>query len=249
MPIEAADIRKEYRAPAPPHAPWRRGRPVRALDGVSLRLGAGEITGLAGPNGAGKSTLLRVLGGRLVPDSGRIFLNGRGTGDAELRKAAVCAEAGARSFYPRLSVIENLCFFGALYGLPRSGTRARAETLRDRLGMRKADLELRFDSLSEGAAQKAALIRALMLPSSLLLLDEPARHLDLGSAAALAGLIKEKSIGEGAAVLYASHDPAGLAAICGRVLALKEGRISAEVPAGGEPGAIAGIAGACAGTL
>jgi len=229
MLTEAFDIGKTY-----PPGGWlslvgKSGPGAGALAGVNLKLAPGSVTGLGGPNGAGKSTLLRVLAGRLASDTGHISLDGLKTDDAGLRSAVALAETGARSFYLRLTAEENLVFFGALYGLSRRKTLERTETLREHLGIKEEDLTKRFDALSEGAAQKFSLARALMRRAPVLLLDEPARNLDLRSSAAFSAYIKRLSSDEGRAVLYTSHDPAELARVCGRVLIIKEGKLTAEL--------------------
>lgn len=247
MLIELSALRKVFPA-AGGFFPFGGRKPaVTALSGIGLRIESGTIMGLAGPNGSGKSTLLRVLAGRLVPDGGRILLDGAEAGDRELRAAAALAEPGARSFYPRLDAFENLRFFAALYGLSAAETRDRAGTLGRSLGLADGDMRKRFEALSEGTAQKIALLRALVLRPRLLLLDEPARNLDAGAAAALPGLLKSFAA-EGRTVIYASHDPAGLAAVCGNVAALKDGGLTAFFRVGPEDAAAA-IPAACAGTL
>jgi len=227
MLIETLDIRKTYPSPGGFLPFGRRPRPP-ALSGITLKLSSGCVTGLAGPNGAGKSTLLRILAGGLIPDAGLVRINGRAVRDAELRASAALVGAGPRSFYPRLTALENLYFFGSLYGLSRSEVRKRAEPLARLLSIGDGDLSPRFDALSEGAAQKFSLLRALMLRLPLLLLDEPARNLDTRSAAALSGVLKGLADEGRTAVVYASHNPAELAGVCGRLLALKNGLLVGE---------------------
>lgn len=229
MNIEAFNIGKTY----PPSGWLSRfggGKAASpALAGVSLKLPPGTVTGLTGPNGAGKSTLLRILSGRLLPDAGTVKLDGLEAGGPALRAAAALAETGARSFYLRLTAMENLDFFGALYGHTRAQTRSRTEALREILGIREEDLEKRFDALSEGAAQKFSLTRALMRRTPVLLLDEPARNLDLKSAAAFSAFIKNLASDERTAVLYTSHSPEELARTCDRVLVIEGGKLT-QIP-------------------
>ncbi|OGS08802.1 MAG: hypothetical protein A2270_02925 [Elusimicrobia bacterium RIFOXYA12_FULL_51_18] len=227
---------------------------TRALAGVNLTLTPGTVTGLGGPNGAGKSTLLRVLAGRLTPDTGYVTLDGLKADDSRLRKAGALAETGARSFYLRLTAEENLFFWGALYGMSRAEIRGKTDIFRELLNIREEDPAKRFDALSEGAAQKFSLARALMLRAPLLFLDEPARNLDRKSSASFFTYIKKLAAEEGAAVFYTSHDPGELARICDRVLILKDGVLTAELTgpelkkaaAAGPGKAEAAIAAACA---
>jgi ABC-type multidrug transport system ATPase subunit len=93
------------------------------------------------------------------------------------------------------------------------------------LGIGRDDLEKRVDALSEGAAQKLSLARALLRRTPALLLDEPARNLDVKSAAGFSALIKDLAAKDGLAVLYAAHSPEELARVCGRVLMMENGKV------------------------
>ena len=158
-------------------------------------------------------------------------IDGRTACDSDLRTLAALVGSGPRSFYPRLTGLENLFFFGALYGLPRIEVSRRAERLGRLLSLNGGEMELRFDALSEGAAQKLSLLRALLLRLPLLLLDEPARNLDVRSAAALSSILKDLARDGRTAVLYASHNPAELSGVCERFLALKNGLLVRDAPA------------------
>lgn len=223
--IEVLNISKSYP-----------GAPAKALNGITFSSPGKEIIGLTGPNGAGKTTLLKILAGLLPPDSGAFRLGERsvgkpGTEDGSraARSAAALAEAKPRSFYYRLSARENLEFFGALYGLSKAETEKRTTALAGLLRVSGADREKRFETLSEGAMQKFSLIRALMRDFELLLLDEPARSLDGDCAATLFAHIKELAAARGKTVIYASHSLRELAAVSGRALVLKNGRLAAEL--------------------
>src|SRR4051794_6557143 len=102
-----------------------------ALNGISLEAGAGEILGLLGPNGSGKSTTLKLISTMLLPDDGRVLVNGHDTRShgAAVRKLVGFALASERSFFPRLTVRENLDFFAALEDIPRRERRTRVESV------------------------------------------------------------------------------------------------------------------------
>src|SRR5712671_4598808 len=90
--------------------------PLRALDGVDLRIRPGEIYGLLGPNGAGKTTLIRAIVGLVAPDAGTVTVLGRRMPDVDnLRNVGYMTQAAA--LYPGLSVEENVKFFAAVYGV------------------------------------------------------------------------------------------------------------------------------------
>lgn len=220
MRIEARELVKIFPAPV-----FSGGAPLRALAGITLEAGPG-VTGLEGPNGCGKTTLLKTLAGIIEPDGGLILAGGEAAGAARLRELSAYCPANPRSFYFRLSVAENLRFFGALAGLTPALAAERALTLAARLGLAATDLGRRFDKLSEGNMQKVSLIRAFSRRAALLLLDEPSRGLDKDSVQGLIELISET--GRDTAVLLSSHSPELLAAVSARTLKMADGRLNGE---------------------
>ena len=149
---------------------------VRALDGVSLRVAAGETFGLIGPNGSGKTTLIRLLLGLGRPDGGAVRVLGRAMPDHRVA-ASMGYMTQASALYSELSVRQNLAFFGSLYGL-------RGRTLRTRIAETLAlvDLAERASSpvqtLSGGMRQRVSLACALIHEPRLLVLDEPTVGID-----------------------------------------------------------------------
>jgi len=216
MKFEARGLVKIFPAPV-----FSGGRPLRALDCLTLEAGPG-VTGLEGPNGSGKTTLFRTLAGIIEADGGQILAGGGAAGPEQLRSLTAYCPANPRSFYFRMSAAENLRFFGALAGLPPRQAASAARALADRLGLAAADLDRRFDRLSEGNMQKVSLIRALSRSPRLLLLDEPFRGLDAAGCAGLTELIKEN--GRDRAVVISSHSPELLRAAAGRIVRMEAGR-------------------------
>lgn len=220
--IEASALRRVYAAS-------RGGISRTALDGVGLRVEAGEWVALLGPNGSGKSTLLRMLATLEPGDAGgnlRIF-------DAAVpgREAIVRARLGVVFQKPGLdsllTVAENLRMQGALFGLARAESAERARRMAERLGV--ADrLSDRVGSLSGGLARRVDLARALLCEPDLLLLDEPTTGLDLDARRQFLGALDEiRSARPRMAIVMTTHlmDEAERA---GRVLMLSEGRVVAE---------------------
>jgi len=220
MKFEARGLTKIFPAPA-----FSGGLALRALEGVGLEAGPG-VLGLEGPNGSGKTTLFKTLAGIIEPDEGTILAGGEAAGPGRLRELAAYCPSNPRSFYFRLSAAENLRFFGALAGLSTAVSLERAKQLAEKLELSPADLDRRFDRLSEGNMQKVSLIRSFSRRPPLLLLDEPFRGLDADSQQGLLELIKEA--GRDSAVLVSSHAPELLRAAAYKVLKLEAGRLSGE---------------------
>jgi NitT/TauT family transport system ATP-binding protein len=149
--------------------------PVEALRGVSLTVGAGEFCTLIGPSGCGKSTLLGMLGGLVVPDAGRVLVDGRPVqGPDPGRAATVFQDAG---LFPWRTTLENIEFGLELQGVPRERRRAVATDLLGPLGLRDfADKYPR--ELSGGMRQRVAIGRALAIDTPIVLMDEPFGALD-----------------------------------------------------------------------
>lgn len=217
MELQARNLAKTFPPPF-----FSGAAPVAALAGLDLEAGPGAL-GIEGPNGSGKTTLFKLLAGIIEADGGEILAGGSPAGSQRLRGLAAYCPSNPRTFYFRLSAAENLRFFGALAGLSPALALERASALAGRLGLSAADLERRFDKLSEGNMQKVSLIRAFSRRSPLLLLDEPFRGLDAAACAGLLELIKEAA--RDAAVLLSSHNPALLRQAAGRTLALEAGRL------------------------
>jgi len=218
MLIEVSGLEKIFPAPF-----FSRAAPLRALTGVTLAVGPG-VLGFEGPNGSGKTTLFKVLAGILETDGGTIAVDGQAAGSARLRALAAFCPPNPRSFYYRLSALENLRFFGALAGISPAQAVERARELGARLALAPADLERRFDRLSEGNMQKVSLVRAFSRRAPLLLLDEPFHGLDEKACAGLIALIAET--GRSSTVLLSSHSRALLAAAADKTFRLEAGRLA-----------------------
>ncbi|MES2533868.1 MAG: ABC transporter ATP-binding protein, partial [Pseudomonadota bacterium] len=223
---------------------------VPAVDGLSLNVPAGRITGLIGPNGAGKTTVVNLITGILHLSGGRVLLQGRDVSRAE---APELARAGvARTFQNiRLvadaSVLDNVLagfhrhektgLLANLLGLPS----ARAETARlrddamqllERFGM-TALARHRAGSLSYGHQRRIEMMRALAAKPSVLLLDEPVAGMNDAEAESLAGIFRSVAA-EGVAILLIEHNMRFVMSLCAHLYVLASGRLIAE----GEPDAV-----------
>ena len=197
-----------------------------ALDRVSLRAAAGQVTGLIGPNGAGKTTLFNVVTGLVGPESGRVLVDGRDvTRLAPYRRAR---RGLARTFqrlelFGLLTVRENVELAVSVRGDRRPGrdTNAALEVA----GL--ADVaESRADELPTGTARRVELARALATGPRVLLLDEPASGQDEAETAAFREVLLTVA-GEGVAVVLVEHDVHLVMGTCHTVHVLDFGRVLA----------------------
>lgn len=208
--------------------------PVKALDGVSMKVMAGEVLGLVGANGAGKTTLIRITSGDDQPDSGTMAISGSehrlsSTADAWERGIAVVRQDLA--LVPALTVAENL-ILGSERPVTKAGlisrtaTEIRANELLGLVGLDVSPQE-RVRDLSTGQRQLVAAARALRGARSVLLLDEPTTSLSAHERDALFDAIRRVRA-HGVAVIFVSHRLDEIAELCGRVVVLRDGRVVAE---------------------
>jgi putative ABC transport system ATP-binding protein len=207
--------------------------PVRAIDGVSLRVGAGELVALYGPSGSGKTTLLSLIAALLAPDSGTVMVNGRDVTRLASDQAARyrLSELGyvdqALDLLPGGNVIENAALKLWIAVGVREGNH-RVESLLVRLGL-ESRLRHRADSLSMGERQRVMLARALSTQPKLLLADEPTGNLDTRRGREVLELLSEVCREHGTAVLLVTHDPQATQ-FADRVHTLHDGQIAAFDP-------------------
>ncbi|MEE2636556.1 MAG: ABC transporter ATP-binding protein [Acidobacteriota bacterium] len=194
----------------------------RAVDGLSLKVDAGQILGLVGPNGAGKTTTLRCLAGIIPPTAGDIIIAGYDLKDhpveARRRLAFVPDEP---HLFDHLTAIDHLTLFSRLYGVS-DGT-ARSEELLVQAGL--GDQRLSFPGeLSRGMKQKLVVACALLHHPEALVLDEPLTGLDPAAMRRMKHTIRETASG-GTAVIVSSHMLHLVEEICDRVLIVGRGRV------------------------
>ena len=224
-----ADARAQHGARSAPG-----GASANALEGIDIAVRAGEIVGLVGPSGSGKTTLARLLVGLRRPTSGVVRLGGRPT--TELSAAAHAATAGLVLQNPLLQLLGETVRGDVLLGLrhlPATEAGRRCDAALERFGL--SPLRERHPlSLSEGERRRVVLAGVVARRPRLLVLDEPSIGQDARQLDALAGLLLELAA-DGTAILVATHDPEMLASTCDRVVVLRGGRVSADLPLRWEP--------------
>ena len=207
---------------------------VQALSGVDLTVPPGTVLALLGPNGAGKSTLIRILAASVLPDAGTVSIGGI---DAVERPRLACGRLGLvlaeeRSFFWRLTGIQNLTFFAALHGLRRREAVERSREVLERVGIAPLATR-RVDRYSTGMKAKLSIARALLGDPAVLLLDEPTRSLDPIATVDTRTLVLELAHAQGLAVLFATHDLHEATAVADHVAVLVDGKIAASLAGGG----------------
>ena len=186
----------------------RRFSRLRAVDGITFDLKAGELLTIFGPNGAGKTTLLNILAGVMCPDEGRVLLDGNVVVGSERQwRKEVGLVTHQTMLYDRLTAVENLSFYSKLFSLEDSERRIR-DALEDLKIKEVADQPV--GSLSRGFQQRIALARALLHDPKILLLDEPYIGLDLYASRLLRDLISQLKDGERTVVLVTHNFGQGL---------------------------------------
>ena len=201
---------------------------VRALDGVDLEIGAGELVALVGPSGSGKTTLLQLLGALDRPSEGSVRFEGRdlgGLGDGEL------AELRLRTFgfvfqqfnlIPTLTALDNVEAAIAPTGLDDGHARARSLALLEEVGLADRATHLPWH-MSGGEQQRVAIARALVKEPRVILADEPTGNLDTATGADVVSLLAGLASARGATVVVATHDES-LAGIAPRRIVVRDGR-------------------------
>jgi ABC-2 type transport system ATP-binding protein len=207
--------------------PLRARRVVTALEHASVEIQAGDRIAVMGPNGAGKTTLLKLISGLLFPSEGEVTVKGLSTlhHNAAARKSAGFVFNEERSFYWRLTGVQNLEFFGALDNLRGKELHARIGELMRLVGLEAAG-DQRVSGYSSGMKQRLALARVMLSDPEVLILDEPTRALDPVASEEMVNLIL-KDIHRGArkTLLIATHRPEEAVTLCNKVMVIDGGRI------------------------
>jgi ABC-2 type transport system ATP-binding protein len=201
---------------------------VKALDGLSLSVKKGELFGFLGPNGAGKTTTIKILVGLLLPDSGRVLVDGV---DVLARPLAAKGRIGyvpdEPMLYENMTGRRFLSFIADVFGVPAE-KRSRVAQLAEELEIDKA-LPDKISSYSHGMRQKVSIIAALMHDPEVFILDEPIVGLDPRSAFILKEKMREHCRA-GKTVFFSTHVMEVAERLCDRVGIIQTGRMIAVGP-------------------
>jgi putative ABC transport system ATP-binding protein len=230
--LELRELVKYYRA--------GEVEPVRAVDGVTLQIAAGELVVLYGPSGSGKTTLVKMIAALLAPDSGSVIVDGREISSLSEHDAASYRlyELGyvAQAFNLRAggTVVENAA---SKLWLTKDVRRAERMVvpLLERLGLGER-LENLPSQLSMGERQRVTIARALSVDPKLVVADEPTGSLDTQRGEQVLELLRELCRERQLAVLLATHDPKA-AAFADRAVELRDGRLGVYEPEQAQPSA------------
>jgi putative ABC transport system ATP-binding protein len=219
--VHIEDLTKRYNGSSQP-----------ALDGVSLRIAAGEAAAIMGPSGSGKSTLLNLIAGLDRPTSGTVTVAGRQvdamseTGAARFRRDQVGMIFQFFNLLDDLTVADNVLLPAQLAGMSRSAARARVDDLLMtlRISQHKNAYPAR---LSGGERQRVAIARALVNRPTLLLADEPTGALDSATGEEIGELLLDLNR-SGLTLILVTHNPDLAARYAGRLIQLSDGRIASD---------------------
>lgn len=202
---------------------------VKALDGISTTIAAGEFTALVGPSGSGKTTLLNMIGGLDAPDSGTLTVAGRRLDQlsssevTRLRLESVGFVFQAYNLIPVLSGLENVEYVMLLQGVPKDERRRRAVDILDEVGLNGMHAR-RPVEMSGGQQQRVAVARAIASNPAIVLADEPTANLDSHTATELLDLMRAMNTRHGVTFVFATHDELVMR-YARRIVRLRDGKI------------------------
>ena len=218
--LELQEVVKHYRVGD--------GEIVRAVDGVRLSVGAGELVALYGPSGSGKTTLLMLIAGLLIPDSGSVTVNSQEISKLSARERAHYRRSELGFIRQSLDLIPGVraddnAALKLLASTGRRDAQRRVAPLLERLGL-NGRAGQRAEQLSMGERQRVMIARALSTEPSLVLADEPTGSLDTERGREVLTLLTEVCHERDVGVLLVTHDPRA-AAFADHVHALRDGRL------------------------
>jgi ABC-2 type transport system ATP-binding protein len=236
VPLSASEITKYFGGDFDARSllPWGRSRSgqrgrAQVLHDISFQVERGEIFGLIGANGSGKSTVIRIFSTLLLPDGGEVRIFGfDAVEDSQKVRALINRVSADPSFFRNMSALENLLFFGRVYGLTPAEIKRSVPVILGRLGFEYARATEPMSHLSRGQQQKIAVARSFLTSPVLMLLDEPTTGLDPRSKRDVQAFIRQVREEHDATILLTTHDMEEAELMCDRIAFIAGGRIVAE---------------------
>lgn len=197
------------------------------VKGISLHVERGESFGLLGPNGAGKSMLISMICGLVPYEGGDIRINGKPMiGHERSCKQLIGVVPQEIALYPTLSAMDNLVFWGKMYGLSRKQGKVRAREVLELVGLTERGKE-RIETFSGGMKRRINIGAALMHQPALLIMDEPTVGIDPQSRNHILETVKQLNA-QGMTVIYTSHYMEEVEYLCKRIAIIDDGRLLAS---------------------
>lgn len=217
--IAIKDLTKDYEVGF-----WKKKK-IRALDGLTLEVGRGQIFGFLGGNGAGKTTTIKILTRLLFPTSGLAKILGKDISDVGMHQSiGYCPENPY--FYDYLTARELLMYFAELFGFNKAESRSRTEELLGKVGLEKKDWDKQLRKFSKGMLQRTGLAQSLVNDPEIVFLDEPMSGLDPMGRREIRELIAELR-DKGKTVFMSTHILSDIEALCDEVAILRQGKLAA----------------------
>jgi len=200
---------------------------VRAVDGVSFEIAEGELFGLLGPNGAGKTTTISMISCLLTPDAGDVIVDGRSVRSDTVGVRRVLGVVPQEiALYPTLTALENLRFWGKMYGLAGKELDSAVVDALELAGLADRAKE-RIETYSGGMKRRINIAAGVLHRPKVLLMDEPTVGIDPQSRAHILGTVKRLN-DEGTTVLYTSHYMEEVEELCDRIAIIDHGKKIAD---------------------
>lgn len=197
------------------------------IKGVSLQIERGEAFGLLGPNGAGKSTLIAMICGLISYDTGGIQIDGKDVGkQVHAIKQLIGVVPQDIALYPTMSAIDNLVFWGRMYGLKSKTVKTRAHEVLEMVGLTERAKD-RIETFSGGMKRRINIGAALMHKPELLIMDEPTVGIDPQSRNHILETVKKLNE-QGMTVIYTSHYMEEVDYLCKRIAIMDNGKLIAS---------------------
>ena len=197
---------------------------VRAVDGVTLDIAAGEFFSLLGPSGCGKTTSLRMIAGFEHPDSGRVHVAGRDITDLPVHKRDMGMVFQSYALFPHRTVAENVAFGLRMRDVPKADIDRRVAAALSQVALTGLE-DRRPAQLSGGQQQRVALARALVIEPPVLLCDEPLGALDRKLRQQMQFELKELQRRLGVTLVFVTHDQEEALAMSDRIAVMNQGRV------------------------